>query len=429
MAMPHLRSYLVWSSVFCTALSATAAPVAKGHRRRKAPPVMTAEPQAISAPTEFSPAPPPAEPARSTPRAAPPAAAPPAAAPPAAAPPATSPSATTPIVAALAPKLEVGAGIIVYAYLPTLAGVDNNLELYFANLLLDGTYGRFGMHIEPRLRDTKLRPYFASTVWLEEAYAYVDLNPVVIKVGKEYSRLGLFWDNSFYGNIQSFDGLKLDPDAGVSVEGRVGTGFGLTFWAQFFLMDGRTNISLDGRDTISIPGAARRNQAVLRLEPFVRLGAQSTFKLGVSGEYFRADLPDDPEDVVRVGVDASIVVHNWQAWAEFMVQQGRSVTDFPYPAIPATATAAEVPGRASLHNEYWLVGTDYTYRFMVARYNFSLARYSSFGVTEWIQQPGFGIIFNSQISALAEYVLWKRFATEARSTVDSSVNVTVSAHW
>jgi hypothetical protein len=424
MAMrPSLRAFLTGIGVVSLALAASAAPATKGRKRRAHPATpapraaatasaasasatstidVTAVPASRGVPTDVT------RPAlahdASTHEAA--------------------PSATAPT-----PKLEVGAGIILYGYLPLLAGLDNNLELYYANLLLDGTFGRFGMHVEPRLRDTKLRPYFASSAWIEEAYAYVDFGPIFVKLGKEYSRLGLFWDNSFYGNLQSFDGLKVDPDEGLSVEGRVGTNAGLTFWAQFFLMDGRTNISLDGRDTISIPGAARRNQAVLRLEPFVRLGPHATAKVGLSGEYFRADIPDDAHNVVRGALDATLSIGDWQTWGEFIVQQGQSVTDFPYEAIPATAMAPEVPGRASSHNEYWLVGTEYTYRFLVARYNFSLARYSSVAVTEWIQEPGIGVVVNSQISALAEYVLWRRFAAEGHSTVDSSVNLTLNAHF
>ena len=325
-------------------------------------------------------------------------------------------------------KLEVGAGLILYAYLPLSAHVPSTIEVYYASLLLDGTYGQFGMHVEPRVRDTKLRPFYTSNVWIEEAYAYVDWEPFFIKVGKAYSRLGLFWDNSFYGNLQSFDGLKLDPDIGISAEGRVGARFGLAFWGQFFI-DGRTNISLDGRDTISIPGASRRNMAVAQIEPFVRLGSQSIVKLGLSAEYFRAELPEEEHDVFRIAEHVVIVVEGWQAWAEFLLQHGQSVTDFPYPGTPATATTPAIPGRASAHNRYLLLGTEYTFHGLVGRYNFSLARYDDVDVTEWIHEPGLGFLINSQFSALAEYVLWKRSAPEGETTFDSSVNLTLNAHF
>ena len=31
--------------------------------------------------------------------------------------------------------------------------------------------------------------------------------------------MGLFWDGSFLGNIEYYDGLKLNPDWGVCIEG------------------------------------------------------------------------------------------------------------------------------------------------------------------------------------------------------------------
>jgi hypothetical protein len=110
--------------------------------------------------------------------------------------------------------------------------------------------------------------------------------------------------------------------------------------------------------TISIPGASRRNQAVARIEPFVRLGSQSIVKLGLSGEYFRADLPVVQHDVFRAAADVAIAIFGWQAWGEYLVQNGQSVTDFPYAGTPATATTPAVPGRASAHNTYVLAGTE-----------------------------------------------------------------------
>ena len=44
-------------------------------------------------------------------------------------------------------------------------------------------------------------------------------------------------------------------------------------WAQFFLVDGQTNVALQDRETISISGARRRSQAIVRLEPFARVAA------------------------------------------------------------------------------------------------------------------------------------------------------------
>src|ERR1019366_1019745 len=105
-----------------------------------------------------------------------------------------------------------------------LAGAKNNLSLFFANLVVDAKSGIWGLHVEPRFRDTKLRGFFGGTSWAQEVYASVSLNrETTLKVGKEYSHFGLFWDNSFYGNVQVYDGLKLDPDYGLSLEGGYAT--------------------------------------------------------------------------------------------------------------------------------------------------------------------------------------------------------------
>jgi hypothetical protein len=345
-----------------------------------------------------------------------------------------TPTATTTSTAAAPslpaePKLTVGATLILYGYFPFLAGAKNNLEVYYANLLLDGAFGHFGFHIEPRIRDTKLRTFFPGAAWIEEGYAFADYGVVAVKVGKLYSRLGLFWDSSFYGNIQSFDGLKLDPDYGLSLEGKLGDAWGAAWWAQFFLVDGRTNISGEGgRDTIAIPGAFRRNQAIARFEPFARLGGASTLKLGVSAEFLQADLPDGTHDVVRAAGDATLSVGKWNLYGEVLRQVGQTVTDFPYAGTPATATIPAVPGRWSSHNNYFLAGTEYTFAGFTLHYTFSYVNYADVSVIEFIHLPGMAYAINANLSVLVDYALWKRIAPEGTSEVDDSLNLAVAAH-
>ncbi|HEY3592777.1 MAG TPA: hypothetical protein VGL13_02845 [Polyangiaceae bacterium] len=306
--------------------------------------------------------------------------------------------------------------------------MSNNFEIYYANLLLDGALGHYGFHLEPRIRDTKLRTFFPGTAWLEEGYAFATFDPLTLKVGKIYSRLGLLWDSSFYGNIQSFDGLKLDPDYGFSLEGKVGASWGASWWAQFFPIDGRTNISGEGRDTISIPGAFRRNQAIARIEPFVQLGKPTTLKLGLSAEYLQADLPDGARNVYRISGDGTLAIGKLNLYGEYTRQIGQTVTDFPYAGTPATGTTPAMAGRASALNHYILLGIEYTFAGLTLHYNFSYGNYSDVSVTEWIQLPGLAYAINGNLSVLADYVLWKRMAPEGTSRVDDSINLSVSAH-
>jgi hypothetical protein len=259
----------------------------------------------------------------------------------------------------------------------------------------------------------------------------------VIKAGKAYSHFGLFWDNSFYGNVQVYDGLKLDPDYGLSLEGGLRTDepSGLRYYAQYFLVDGQTNVSLAGRDTISVPNAAgysrRRNQTILRLEPFVTAGEHTTITAGASGEFLQAALPGPvgTKNVVRAAGDLSIAYRNASAWAEYIYQNGQTVTDFPISGTPATDTMPAGPGRASAHNHYLLVGGQYRYQTVTVRYNVSNGRYSDLSIDEWMHVPAVAVAVGDNLTVLGEYVNWRRYTPTGSSLVDRSVNVTLNGHF
>jgi hypothetical protein len=326
------------------------------------------------------------------------------------------------------PKFNIGAGAILWFYQPLTEGTKNNVEVFWANIVADGTLGAFGLHLEPRFRDTKLRSFFAGTAWLQEAYASAEVPHAKIKVGKVYSRLGLFWDNSFYGNVQVYDGLKLAPDYGISIEGGTGGFSGLNYVAQYFVLDGGTNVSLAGRDTLSVAGSHRRNEAIARVEPFTALAETTTLKVGVSGAFLQADLPGGKNNVYRGAADVTLSAGGFSAWGEVLRQSGTTVTDFPYAGTPATATAPAVPGRASSKNNYVLAGGEYTYDRFTLRYNFSLGSYEDVSVKERMHVPAVSVKANDNLNVLTEVVFWDRTAPEGSSTVDHSLNVTLYGH-
>jgi hypothetical protein len=325
--------------------------------------------------------------------------------------------------------VTLGGGAIFYDYQPIRTGAKPNLELFFAYLQVDGKLDRFGLHFEPRFRDTRMRPFFDGPAWVEEAYVWLDAGPLTIKAGKIYSRLGLFWDNSFYGNLQLFDGLKLDPDEGISVEGGFGDTRGIAFTAQYFVVDGSTNLSLVGRDTISIPSARRRDIVVGRIDPFTNLGQVGNARLGLSAEHFSADLPNGVHSVNRLAGDASVTIKRAAIWGEWLIQRGQTVTDFPYPAVAATAATPGVPGRPSLRNTYWLLGGEYTYAPVTVRYNFSEGNYTTVAVKERTHVIGLGLALRPKLILLSELVFWNRRAPEGDRLLDRSVNWTLTAHF
>jgi hypothetical protein len=343
-----------------------------------------------------------------------------------------------------------GAAVLLWYYqpiVPRTAGVENSVSVFWSHLTIDGKWGAFGLHVEPRFRDTPLRTVTTNVngvsaisyeqdarAYLQEAYAFADIGLIgaQLKLGKEYSHLGFFWDNSFYGDVQVYDGLKLDPDYGASLEGEVGTAeelFGLGWWAQYFVVDGTTNVSLVGRDTISIPGARRRNQTVFRIEPRLNVGP-AHLTVGVSGEYLQADLPTiGPQNVWRGAVDASFAVGGLKILGELQHQDGRHVTDFPFPS------SAAGPG-SSKNIDYAQIGGEYTYGPVTARYYVSLGSYrnapvpggGTATVKEWLHVPAIGFAVSPNVSLLGELVFWQHDTPTTSTLYDRSFNLTLYAH-
>ena len=332
-------------------------------------------------------------------------------------------------------SLSIGGGVILWYYRPVdLPGGKSNVDLFFANLLLDGKFGAFALHVEPRFRDSRLRSFFPGPVWAQEAYASATLaSNTVLKAGKAYSHFGLFWDNSFYGNVQVYDGLKLDPDYGLSLEGAIQPegAAGLRYWAQYFVVDGHTNVSLDGRDTISLPGGHRRNQTIVRVEPFSKIGDAATLTGGLSGAFLQAELGGTAgtKNVWRGAADVALVARHFGFWAEYIRQNGQSVTDFPVPGTPATAATPAIEGRASSHNNYALAGAQYGFGPLTVRYNVSTGRYEDVSVSEWLHVPALAYAVGDNFTVLAEYVDWRRHAPSGTSVVDRSLDVTLAGHF
>jgi hypothetical protein len=322
-------------------------------------------------------------------------------------------------------ELSVGGGMILYYYQPLkdrIGGQDtqNNFEVFEARLRVDATFNHYGVHIVPIVRDTKERDFFPGEAWIQETYAFAKFDPVTIKVGKVFAQFGRFWDNSFYGNAQEYDGLKLDPNHGISVEGNVGEAerMGLKFFAQYFINDGVTNYSLPGRDTMSIMGARRRNYVVGRVEPFVQLSDITTLKLGLSGGFFQADIPGfSKQGVGRLAVDATAMIEHFTAWAEYTHQFGNHLETSPF--------AGTDPGTPYDKADWVMVGGEYTYDRFTFRYNFNMGSYSPIEYKETRHIPGISVALDEHLFVLLELVLAHRHNSGETTLLDSSLNLTI----
>lgn len=330
------------------------------------------------------------------------------------------PSTTTSPIEFL-PEFDFHGGVAIYLYQPT-NGWEPLYNIY-SNLKIRATWDWFGIYFEPRLTSEKMRTYYDSLAWVQQAYAFAKLGALTFKVGKIYKQVGLFWDNSFYGNIQVYEGLKFDPNSGLSLEGSWGKTVGAEMSAQYYVVDGYLNSSLPGRDTVSIPGARRRHIVAARVQPFYQPLPNLRLAFGLSGENFQADLPDDQHQVQRVAVDVKLQAHKLGLWGEVLHQFGANVNAFPYPGDPEASPP--VPGRSSASNTYLLAGLEYDLGWFVPRYNFSLADYQDLDVRELLHLWGVTYPFHAHGSMYVEYAMWDRNAPEGHSVYDRSINLTV----
>ncbi len=311
---------------------------------------------------------------------------------------------------------DIGGGFLLWHYHPFLDNVDDNTEIYYANLVIDGHYDNFGIHFEPRFRDSKLRPFFESNFWVQELYMSWKPCPDsegVLKVGKVYSQFGRFWDGVFYGNIPYFDGLKLDPDLGLSWENRVKVGDATTvqYSAQFFDRDGETNGSLQGRDTLSI--AKERDVWVGRVAPTFAVGDSTSVTVGASAMHGEADLvgPASNSNFTRVNGEAAFTTGPFTVFGDFTHQNGNHVVDFP------------VPGADSDDIDYLMSGLAWTCKDWTFRYNYSSGDYQDEDIKEELHMPGVVWQFHPHLSLWLEYVYWTRADVGDDELVDRSLNL------
>ena len=306
-------------------------------------------------------------------------------------------------------------------------------RMHQAHINFDGSIGNWGLFFNGSIRDTKMRDFYAGTAWVEEGYVYYKHPQAFIKIGKSYNRFSLFWDNSFYGNVQFYDGIKLDPDYGISLEGSVGkeTGFRLGYYGQYFIVDGRTNGSYVGRDTISIPNARRRHMAVARLEPSYFWSKENSLTLGLSGEYFQADIPNvGKKNVFRFGADFYANIGPVSVWGDVFRQLGQSVTEYPVPPSTDPITGIVTPGKASAKNDYILVGAEGRIKKFVLRYNFSAVRYQDLAITEFFHVPGIGYNMNDYLQFLVEFAYWNQKTADGQEALfDRTLATTIHAYF
>ena len=316
----------------------------------------------------------------------------------------------------LAP-IQFGGDVYLYQYVPTgISGANPKFELYAFSVLLDGQKGPWGLHVDYRFRTTKLRSFFPGNTWLQQGYVRYKTSWGEFKAGSFYRRTGIDWDDSFFGNIQYFDGFKLDPQFGVGFEGsRTLSGrLGAEYSLQYFSTDSRVNGSLPGRDFVSEPGARAKNDVTLRFAPVWHFSKQTSLTVG--GSFAQGSIERDagPHNTrTQAAADATLQLGPLLTYGEVLRQTVNGVVILP----PQDAT-------------YILGGVRWARGRYQPRLNFSQGNYHGInGRREYILQPGITVRLADNLSFIYEFDFWRRISTARTTALDRSLNFVLLYHF
>jgi hypothetical protein len=257
-----------------------------------------------------------------------------------------------------------------------------------------------GAHVEARFRDgdERFRPFFESRAWLWEAYAWGKFGGgTTVKAGKIWRRFGLDWDGSWYGNVAYFDGWKLDPDWGASVEHscRLMEGVVAPMFLQAFFADDEVNGSISGADPESDKRSKEGVTFVARAVPTIKLSEGSTLALGLSGQVGEVENRDNDDKTSTAGaVDLTWDCGPFKVFGEYLVAQGiRNPTNY-------------VTGGPTSHARVGEVGAAYTWRFVTFRGSVSHGNYDDPGGEQVFYLGGVTVAITKNIDFYVEYVRW-----------------------
>ena len=134
-----------------------------------------------------------------------------------------------------------------------------------------------------RFRDSgvPLRPFYVNDdFWFWEAYGFLDTPLGRLKVGSVYRQFGLFWDDSWWGNV-----VHGWPETQLRLRGLAGgytrfkNDFKIDRYLQFFFAKDRVSGAVLGADPESFAGSEEHNTFIVRVVPTWKLGEKETFAL------------------------------------------------------------------------------------------------------------------------------------------------------
>jgi hypothetical protein len=287
-----------------------------------------------------------------------------------------------------------------------------------------GPFSKVGAHTQYRLRDggDGFRGFYEHAFWFYELYVWGDTDLGRMKAGKIWKRFGLDWDGTFWGNVQYFDGYKLDPDWGLSWENtpQFGCGFKVDTFAQFFLHEDGVNGSLVGADSESAVGSDERNTGVIRVVPTWELGDKSTLAIGLSGlvgEVHNEAFVGDSHTVSAIAADATYTKGNLKVFGEVMQGYGD------------IHPARYVSGGPSTRVTDVLVGAHYTCGPVTYRISYSAGFDDDPGGHQNLWVPGITVALTKNVDLYVEYVRWDVQGNAADEFIEFEDGVQIVLNW
>lgn len=288
-------------------------------------------------------------------------------------------------------------------------GFPGSPGTYFYYLNIDADYREapeaepeIGFHVQARWRDGSLfRPFFTNREWLYESYAFVDTPAGILKAGKVRSRIGFDWDNSFWGNVPYFDGYKLDPDWGVSLEStwQPSERLSLESFAQFFFAEDKVNGSLAGGDAESASHYDEDNTFIARLAPRYKLADDFDIYGGVGGAIGRIkdrrELATRNDETIKTWVfDLGFEKAGFNLFGEILQSYG------------VRNPAHYASGGASDESQTLYFGANYQWGPTLLRTSYSRGDYDNPGGEQHIYVVGADVGLTQYITLIFEYVNW-----------------------
>lgn len=265
---------------------------------------------------------------------------------------------------------------------------------------VDGAFVQeVGLHAQIRLREQgTFRPFINDEVWPWETYLYAKTNSGTFKAGQIWKRFGLDWDGVFYGNVAYFDGMKLDPDYGVSWEHtfKQSDSFKVDGIAQFYIKEDGINGTIMGSDAESTSAITEENTFVLRVVPTWTFNNGSSLALGLSGSVGQLDssIAAFDDTYTAWAADLTYTKGNFKIFGEVAQSHG-TINPMRY-----------VSGGPSDRITDYLIGASYKTGPVTWRVNYSHGEDDNPGGEQDFFLPGVTVALTPNVDLYAEYVKW-----------------------